>query len=109
MENSTIPPNAATGSAVIEETGSDEPTMSSPPPPAAEIGRLVGEKKFCAAARLYSETTGADLIESKLAIDRLASRHGLAPVRGCVSHFAMLLLLGGAASWAVSRWLSALL
>ncbi|HEX6986689.1 MAG TPA: hypothetical protein VF170_15010 [Planctomycetaceae bacterium] len=68
---------------------------ASEPSPAAEIGRLVREGKFCAAARLYSEATGADLIESKLAIDRLARRHGLAPAGGCASHFVAILLLAG--------------
>ena len=73
---------------------------------ALEIGRLVCEKKFCAAARLYSETTGADLIESKLAIDRLAHRHGHAPISGCASHFVLLLLLAGTGAWGLIAWIN---
>jgi hypothetical protein len=65
--------------------------------PGEAIARLVGEKKFCAAARLYSAETGSDLIESKLAIDRIAHRHGLAPITGCASYFALMVLVGAGA------------
>ena len=63
--------------------------------PGETIARLVRERKFCAAARLYSAETGADLIESKLAIDRIAHRHNLAPITGCASYFALMVLAGG--------------
>lgn len=69
--------------------------------PGETIARLVRERKFCAAARLYSAETGADLIESKLAIDRIAHRHGLAPITGCASYFALMVLAGGGAFSAV--------
>ncbi|MGC1275528.1 MAG: hypothetical protein WBC44_17605 [Planctomycetaceae bacterium] len=88
------------GFAVIEETGHDEPLVVEPLP-AQKIGRLLHERKFCAAARLYSEMTGADLLESKLAIDRLAGRHGLAPINGCASYFSLMIALGGAGVWGV--------
>lgn len=85
---------------MIEESGLDE-SLVVELAPAEEIGRLLREKKFCAAARLYSETTGADLLESKLAIDRLAGRHGLAPINGCASYFVLMIALGGTGIWGV--------
>lgn len=72
---------------------------------AERIGQLLHEGKFCAAAKLYSEMTGSDLIESKLAIDRLARKHDLAPMSGCLSHLAVLMLFSGASAWAIGRWL----
>ena len=85
---------------MIDDSDHDEP-IAVDRPPAAEIGRLLHEKKFCAAARLYSEMTGADLLESKLAIDRLARRHDLAPIHGCASYFVLMIALGGTAAWGV--------
>jgi len=69
--------------------------------PAEAIARLVRERQFCAAARLYSATTGADVIESKLAIDRLARRHGLAPITGCASYFALMVIASGVTASAI--------
>lgn len=84
------------------ETASLEPAVPElPEAPGETIARLVRERKFCLAARLYSAETGADLIESKLAIDRIAHRHGLAPITGCASYFALMILAGGAAVSAV--------
>jgi hypothetical protein len=77
--------------------------------PAAKIARLVRERQFCAAARLYSEQTGADLIESKLAIDRLAHRHGFAPISGCASYFVMLLVSSAAGAFFLAKSLLAVL
>lgn len=80
------------------ETASLEPAVPElPEAPGETIARLVRERKFCLAARLYSAETGADLIESKLAIDRIAHRHGLAPITGCASYFALMVLAGGGA------------
>lgn len=59
----------------------------------AEIGELVRAGRFRDAARLYGQWAGADPIDSKIAIDRLAHKHGLAPRSGCLSYL-MLLLLG---------------
>ncbi len=78
---------------------SAEPAATPSPSAATRIGELVRERKFCAAARLYSEATGADAVESKLAIDRLARRHGLLPLRGCASHFALLVGLAAGGVW----------
>ncbi|MDQ3331806.1 MAG: hypothetical protein M3552_14320 [Planctomycetota bacterium] len=71
--------------------------------PAALIAQLVRERKFCAAARLYAEETGADLIESKLAIDRIAHRHGFAPTSGCASYFLLLLVFVGTGTWMLAE------
>jgi len=76
--------------------------------PAARIAQLVQERKFCAAARLYSEMTGADVVESKLAIDRLAHKHGLAPLSGCASQFALILALISAGAWGLIRLFASL-
>ncbi len=108
MKGRSVPQADIPTSAVTKPSTSDDPTANDES--AAEaIGRLVREKKFCAAARLYSETTGTNLLDSKLAIDRLAQRHGHAPLSGCASYLALMVLLGGATSWAVSQWLAALL
>jgi hypothetical protein len=90
-------------SAELSSTGPDSSPHDSElaHAPGEAIARLVREKKFCAAARLYSAETGSDLIESKLAIDRIAHRHGLAPITGCASYFALMVLVGGAAVSAV--------
>lgn len=72
--------------------------------PAQQIGQLLQEGRFCAATRLYSEMTGSDLIESKLAIDRLARKHNLVPLSGCLSHLALLVLLTSSVGWAMMNW-----
>ena len=77
------------------------------PPPAPDphladdLAALLREGRFTDAAKLYAHATGAGLLESKLAVDRLARRHGLAPTRGCASHFAVLI----AAAAALAGWL----
>ncbi len=58
-----------------------------------EIGQLVREGRFCEAAKIYGQWSGANPIDSKLAIDRLAHKHDLAPHSGCLSYL-MLLLFG---------------
>ena len=78
--------------------------MSAEPPaddesPAVEIAELVRRGEFTAAARRYSQLSGADLITSKLAIDRMAQRHGLAPASGCASYLIVLLTVGGGTVW----------
>ncbi len=83
-------------------SATDETQRTAPPvSPASQIAELVRERKFCAAARLYSERTGANLIDSKLEIDRLALRHGLAPISGCASYFVLMLLAGAAGATAL--------
>lgn len=81
-------------SAEFSSDDDDEPI-----PAGIEIGRLVQERRFCEAARLYAEWSGCDYIESKLAIDRLARKHGLAPHRGCASYFMVLLVGVGVGFW----------
>ena len=58
-----------------------------------EIGQLVREGRFGEAAKIYGQWSGANPIDSKLAIDRLAHKHDLAPHSGCLSYL-MLLLFG---------------
>lgn len=87
----------------------NHPTLPEPDeepiPPATEIGELVQQGRFCEAARLYSSWSGTNYLDSKLVIDRLARKHGLAPHSGCASYFMMLVVGLGSAVWWCIDWL----
>lgn len=90
-------------SELSDSTSTPEPLAGLDAAPAATIAELVRERRFCAAARLYSEQTGENLVESKLAIDRIAMRHGYAPLNGCASYLMLLIAAGGSAFWALAE------
>ena len=75
------------------------------PGPAAggELAALIKARRYAHAARLYSETTGVNLLDSKLAVEKLARKHGHGPKTGCGHILAgCLLLAAGCVAWAVS-------
>ena len=88
---------------MFAQDGNDEPAATEPDeesiPPAEEISELLHEGRFCEAARLYSSWSGTDYLESKLFIDRLARKHGLAPRSGCASYFMVLVVGIGVGVW----------
>ena len=49
----------------------------------SELAGMIARGEYTAAARVYAAATGADLIESKLAVERLARKHGHGPKTGC--------------------------
>ena len=65
----------------------------------AGLAELIERGEFTAAAKVYSRATGANLIDSKLAVEKLARRHGHGPKTGCGHLLAgcVLLLLGATA------------
>lgn len=81
----------------------NQPLPATPEKLLAEVLQLVRDKHYLLAVKRYRDATGSSLKESREAIDRLMSAHGLEPPRsGCgTSMLGLLVFLfcGGVAAY----------